>query len=56
MNKETMPYFSKCVTDKNGEVWCWDSIKKTVCRVIPVDKAVPPDVLFDLLKATNENE
>ena len=54
INKE-IPDFTNCVRDKNGELWCWDNINKTVCRVIPVDRAVPQEVLYDLLKAVNKD-
>ena len=52
-----MPDFSKCVKDKNGDIWCVDKKSRCIYKVIleqPVITTIPQELLFDLLMADND--
>jgi hypothetical protein len=57
MGKETIPDFTNCVRDKNGDIWCFDKTTGNVCRVIPVvSNTVPQDVCLELLQAASKKK
>jgi hypothetical protein len=49
-----MPDLSRCVKDRNGNIWCWDLENESVLQVEIKKTAVgkvPQEVLFELLRA-----
>ena len=49
MPDNTIPEFSNCTRDDNGDLWCYAKDDKAVYKVITVDKStVPYKVKFDL--------
>ena len=54
-----MPDLKNCVKDSNGDIWCYDSETKSVCKIIlerPLGTTIPQEVLLKLLKVANDNE
>ncbi len=54
-----MPDLSKCVKDREGNIWCWDRETQSVVMLVmkrPAVAKIPAEVLIELLKATERPE